>query len=187
MIIDTSYPSLFKEGDFHIATPESIKAIIEVKTNIQNQDLSLIIKPMNESAEFIEKGQSKPERLFNGIFSFEGYKRRRNEDVNRYKERISQAIDQKIINGFSDIEILNSSVNFCCLNEDLFLRREPSQSQTLISNQFLSVYNLEGLAFSWFINNLLLYIRKYYRFPQFNVYFPEDKQRKKLYEIPLRE
>ena len=40
LIFDSSYPILLSEGDFYIVTPNSVRAVIEVKTNIQNQNLS---------------------------------------------------------------------------------------------------------------------------------------------------
>ena len=37
IIYDNSFPTLFKEGDFAIVTPDSVRAIIEVKANLQKQ------------------------------------------------------------------------------------------------------------------------------------------------------
>lgn len=71
MIYDNESPIIFKEGDFVIATPDSVRAIIEVKTDIQNQNARTVINAANEKGKFIfEVKTNKEDLFFNGIFSY---------------------------------------------------------------------------------------------------------------------
>jgi hypothetical protein len=54
LIFDATRPILFSKGDFYIVTPNSVRAIIEVKTNIENQNLTKIIERMNEIGLIIQ-------------------------------------------------------------------------------------------------------------------------------------
>lgn len=74
IIYDDASPVLFKEGDFVILTPDSVRGIIEVKANLYNQRLTDVVRRANENGQFIFSGkQNKGEQFFNGIFGYEGY------------------------------------------------------------------------------------------------------------------
>ena len=45
LIYDDSSPVLFKEGDFVILTPDSVRGIIEVKANLKNQGITEVVRP----------------------------------------------------------------------------------------------------------------------------------------------
>ena len=53
LIYDNDSPILFKEGDFVIVTPDAVRGIIEIKANLQNQQLSEIVRQANENGKFI--------------------------------------------------------------------------------------------------------------------------------------
>ncbi|MBK6771350.1 MAG: hypothetical protein IPG78_04275 [Ignavibacteria bacterium] len=57
IVYDNSFPTLFKEGDFVIVTPDSVKAIIEVKANLENQKSNEIIKKATDTGKFISEGK----------------------------------------------------------------------------------------------------------------------------------
>lgn len=44
LIFDSNFPILFSEGDFYIVTPNSVKAVVEVKTNLRIQGLKKAVK-----------------------------------------------------------------------------------------------------------------------------------------------
>ena len=162
LIFDSSYPILFSEGDFHILTPNSVKAVIEVKSNIEKQKITEIIKKMNSVGEFIGKN-----RIFNGIFSFGGYKSL-NEGTMQRK------IEDKIKHGFERVKPM--FVNHISLNPNIFMKRWNSK---------FSVYKLENLSFSYFISNLIYHVTDKPIENESQMWFPENKESRKLFEIEL--
>lgn len=103
IIYDKSYPTLFKEGDFAVVTADSVRAIIEVKANLENQKSNRIIEKANDIGRFIYQGKKsiwefkygflsttesllnfeKNNKFFNGIFSYDGFEL--TTDFNRFK------------------------------------------------------------------------------------------------------
>ncbi len=162
LVFDFSYPILFSEGDFHIVTPNGVKAVIEVKSNIENQDLSNIINKMNSVGEFIGKN-----KIFNGIFSFGGYEAL-NEDTMRRR------VEDKIKYGFERVKPM--FVNHISLNSNIFMKRWNSK---------FSVYKLENLSFSYFISNLIYHVTDKPIEDESKMWFPENKEDKKLFDIEL--
>jgi len=162
LIFDSSYPILFSEGDFYIVTPNSVKAVIEVKSNIENQDLSKIIKKMNSVGEFIGKN-----KIFNGIFSFEGYDTPNNNVMRR-------KVEDKIKHGFERVKPM--FVNHISLNQNIFMKRWNSK---------FSVYRLKDLSFSYFISNLIYHVTDKPIENESKMWFPENKESRKLFDIEL--
>ena len=71
---DNESPVLFKEGDFIILTPDAVRGIIEVRANLQNRNITQVLKQANENGQFIFSDKTnKKEKFFNVVFSFEGY------------------------------------------------------------------------------------------------------------------
>ena len=68
IVYDNRYPTLFEEGDFVIAIPESVVGIVEVKSNIRASSLCEIIKKANENGSIICGKTSKT--IFNGVFAY---------------------------------------------------------------------------------------------------------------------
>lgn len=55
IIYDKSYPTLFKAGDIIIVTPDAVKGLIEVKTNLTSQELKDASKKLGNIAERVYK------------------------------------------------------------------------------------------------------------------------------------
>lgn len=163
IIFDSSHPILFNEGDFYIVTPNSVKAIIEVKTNIENQDLTKTIKNINEVGQFLSTNGSQ-RSIFNGIFSFEGYNNSRS---------LEEQIKQKIKDG----DYHKYHVNHISLNKDIFIKYWPSK--------IFSVYKIKNLSFSFFISNLMYHIVDTPINNENELWFPIDKEKEKLFDISL--
>lgn len=143
IIYDNGSPVLFKEGDFVILTPDSVKAIIEVKANLQNQGLTEIVNTANENGDFIISGKHvKNVPFFNGVFSYEGFDGNFNKTI----------FEQNYIAGNAPYlnrpNYENFKVNHVCLNKDWFLKYWPIEHRH-------SLYHLQDLSFSFFISNLM--------------------------------
>lgn len=143
IIYDDASPVLFKEGDFVILTPDSVKGIIEVKANVQNQGIAGIVRQANENGQFIFSGKSKKdEEFFNGIFSYEGYGNNFNIETfaANYIEGNIDFIDAPDYQAFK--------VNHVSLNKDWFIKYWKDDINPH------SLYNITDLSFPFFISNL---------------------------------
>jgi hypothetical protein len=169
IIYDTAYPVLFKEGDFAIVTPDAVRAIIEVKANVQTQSLQEVIKKANENGKFIESGRLKPEySLFNGVFSFDGYEPKYNlETIEGHI--LGSEIDFKT----DKLELFK--VNHISFNKDLFYKFWADEKK-----ERSKIYGLENLSFSFFIGNLMAFLSDDSVMANSNLWFPGDKSIKVL-------
>ena len=177
LIFDASHPILFSEGDFYIITPNCVRAIIEVKTNIENQNLTEIIKRMNKMGEFLNPLVLN-QLLFNGIFSFEGY----NNIIN------TQDVENRLEEKIKDSEEGTNYVNHLSLNENIFIKNfgyRNTLSGNYTFNTF-SIYNIPNLSFAYFISNLLSFLVKKPIKDESELWFPTEKGEYKLKDIELR-
>lgn len=144
IIYDDSSPILFKEGDFVILTPDSVRGIIEVKANIQNAGLTEVLRQANENGQFIFSGKiEKKQRFFNGVFSYEGFSNEFNS------ERFIRNYLASNADFEHDQDFKKYKVNHVTLNENKFIKLwndDPNPH---------SLYNIHELAFSFFISNLI--------------------------------
>jgi hypothetical protein len=146
LIYDDASPVLFKEGDFVILTPDAVKGIIEVKANLQNQEISQVLRRANENGQFIFSGKdNKKQKFFNGVFSFEGYNNDFN--INVFVTSYLQSNE-----GFTDTYFDKYKVNHVSLNKDWFIKfwKEDQNPHSL--------YNIQDLSFPFFISNLTDYL-----------------------------
>jgi len=157
LIYDNSYPLLFKEGDFIIITPKSVRAIIEVKTNIRNTELNNILEKAKKNYDLIVDDTSE---IFNGIFSY-NYE---DNILNRRSDELSSTISNALIN-------CNGKVNHISLGKKFFIKywdKEYIDSITddeikntirqNCSTDFFNIYELENLSFAYFISNLIYWV-----------------------------
>jgi hypothetical protein len=160
IIYNQSYPLLFSEGDFIVATPENIIGIIEVKTRIDPSTINSIIKKANENANIICGNTDKA--LFNGIFSFNC-----GRNIHRYIDNLKQVNYKYLLEKQHFNQIISnklySCVNHIALGNEYFIKLWPTgnsgennEVEYLGEPPHFSVYDMqEGLAFSYFLSNLL--------------------------------
>ncbi len=141
IVYDNTYPVLFSESDFVITTPANVRGIIEVKTKINdNSDLKKIVLKATKNGKKIR------ERIFNGIFSFEGF------NIDMSSSHLIKAIE----NG-------KGKVNNISIGEDIFIRywsSLSSESNGVGGVKEYRVYKIHDFSFTYFISNLLEYLDK---------------------------
>jgi hypothetical protein len=185
IVYDNSFPTLFKEGNFVIVTPDSVKAIIEVKANLNKQKRKKIIEKSNNIGKFICEGKRTIDnslrdrdivqgfeyqtlqriRFFNGIFSFEGFERTSFENLKNYLVAESNTLKSE-----SDFKFY--CVNHISFNKDIFYKfwgNDLPQTQ-----KQGCIYSLKNLSFSYFISNLMVYLSDS-TISNNNLWFPDDK------------
>ena len=150
ILYDNTHPLLFKEGDFIIATPKSIKAIIEVKTTILNTNLDEYVQKAKENYDIIIDSNNE---LFNGIFA---YNYNDGDIVDNRNEELSPSIK-------SALTATKGKVNHISLGKNIFLKYWNNETRTSINsdcqnNNFFNIYNIADLSFSYFISNLIEYV-----------------------------
>jgi hypothetical protein len=146
IIYDNSFPVLFSEGDFIITTQQNVRAIIEVKTRVINNDgsnnsLRATIEKFNNLMSFPLFRRKGHDRIFKGLFSFE------------YADDFRQARVEEIL------RLSDGMINHICLGKDVFVRHwinniglEPPVD---CPHSFYNIYRIENLSFSYFISNLI--------------------------------
>ncbi|SIT94655.1 DUF6602 domain-containing protein [Pontibacter indicus] len=166
LIYDTSYPVLFREGDFVIVTPDAVEAIIEVKANITNQGLLGVINKANEVGEFIYNGRSPNSKpIFNGIFSYAANVRQ----VSTLREAIETSSHAENFTG-ERCKYMVSQISF---NKDYFYKFW--QHEQLLDNPAHYIYELHDLSFSFFISNLTDFLSGTSVFDNNHLWYPVDK------------
>lgn len=170
IIYDRSYPVLFKEGDFAIVTPDSVSAIIEVKANIANAVTSDVIERANENGLFIYEGRqgiAQEKQIFNGIFSYDG-----NETTAPRTLRTHIANGNINYNNHHHRNLFK--VNHICYNNDRFYKLWSSDPRPNV------IYNVNDLAPSFFIGNLMHFLSGSSVMDNSNLWFPMDKTVREL-------
>lgn len=130
IVYDNSYPVVFSEWDFVITTPNSVKAIVEVKSRIWDcTKLNGILSDfswMNNFQEFMDNNN-----IFKWLFSYESPL-----NFNRINSHVNK----------ENLKYLNH----ICLNNDLFMKYRNEDEW-----QFFSFYEINWYSFSYFLSNLL--------------------------------
>jgi hypothetical protein len=153
IIYDNSFPVLFSEGDFVIATPENVIGIVEVKTTIDPSELCEIIEKANKNGAIIVGNSDM--LFFNGIFSFNS-----NETPSSYIRNLESYDFSPVMrkSHFNQIisHSLYSCVNHIALGERYFLKLWPvGQNDQTIDSPHYSIYDMkDSLAFSYFLSNI---------------------------------
>ena len=168
IIYDNESPILFKEGDFVIITPDSVRGVIEVKANLETAGVRPVIKKANEVGKFIHSGRRDQDQpFFNGIFSFDGFdeldQRLQQERFQRnYLLGNEDFVDDPHFNQFR--------VNHVALNKDWFLKLWIDDPQPH------SLYKITDLSFSFFISNLIAMLSDNSVTKNNFLWFPIDKE-----------
>ena len=164
IVYDTSYPVLFKEGDFVIVLPHSVRGIIEVKTNGDSSKFAKSIKKINNDARMIyhRQKQSKdltsigtpaitPQWLFVGLFYYD-YKGK----SSTYLNHIKKLFNKKENNDELDFDNkCRYFINHISLSDEIFFNFYPNPHGDTVYTDWTVQ---EGLSKVFFITQLLWYL-----------------------------
>lgn len=172
IIYDNTYPLLFSEGDFIITSPEGVRALIEVKTSIASEDIIGIVKKATENAHLV------PNSIFNGVFAFE------KKGIKIKRSRLNVNLKQSFYES-------KGVVNHLCLGENIFIKYWKGRAKyDYQQDNIYSFYNIEELAFSYFISNLIECVapervadKSWFLYPIRN---PNGKEEKLITDLPIR-
>lgn len=180
IIYDNTNPTLFQEGDFIIVTPQAVRAVIEVKTQIYSSKFEKIVRRIIEDARLIRHNQGKiyecnpvgipeekPQGLFIGLFSYGTTKK-----VNFLYETIKE-IGIKEKNKNIKLPLERYFINNIVLSSDYYISFKEHKE----SDYMLTLYNMKNLSYPNFITNILrnLSFLPVYMAPGVWVPFNEDQ------------
>jgi len=158
LVYDSRFPVLFKEGDLVFITPDSVRAIIEVKTKQGISELRETLSKLNRIAELVTDIN-----CFIGLFSYE------------YGRDYSRNLIERV-----------SDINHIVLGKNLFMKYWTNDPITDEECSKWHIYRLKDLSYAYFINNLLDYISAGAVSINHRAWFPlGSKERFKLDEISL--
>ncbi len=183
LITDKSKPTLFREGDLVIVTPDCVEAIIEVKTKLGQAALSTALTTLAEQAQGVRNTRSdKP--CWTGLFVFDGPE---DETDNAYKksarmvlEAISQACRSYNL----------PEIDCVAFGPEMFVRYWPSLPCTSTPEPGWSCYVFnkdahKGLAPAFFVGNLIWQVSLGISDHMAYAWFPIDKEQYRVAYIGL--
>lgn len=143
LIIDSSKPTLFKEGDLLIVTPDAVLAIIEVKTELTTMDKTAeVIEKLSRIEAMCCKATGK-DSVWTGLFTY-------SEENPLSHQSILSAVGAAYVS-------TRYHINCVSIGRSRFVRYW-SQGSAINSNEQGAVwhsYELEGVAPSYFMGNLI--------------------------------
>lgn len=142
LIYDDSAPVLFRDGDFVVATPDAVRAVIEVKTSITRTTLPTALQKLAAISHQLRR-RCLHRRPFIGLFSYEA--------ISSNPETILDAL--KSANGrIGDYEI--SALSFGDSQFYRFWEFDPDQQSGALYESW-HAYLLPQLAPGYFIHNIV--------------------------------
>ena len=133
-------PTLFKDGDLILVTPDAVKAIIEVKTNLGSQTIRGALDTL---ASEVEKIRLHQQQCKAGLFIFED-SRIGDEDILATVQKVSRGQETRV-------------VNWIAVGPSRFVRFWPdgSRANSQINGPVWHSYELVELAYAYFVGNVV--------------------------------
>ena len=152
LITHRDHPTLFKDGDLRIVTPDAVRAIVEVKKSISNRSKLLeYLEKLAENAEKIRESNPPISSCWAGLFVFDSERNASNQnriDHRTVLETLAQVAENK----------KQRAINVIALGPNDFFRfwDEGNHVTSPISGPVWHSYALEKLAFAYFVGNLVI-------------------------------
>lgn len=170
-------PTLFKDGEFVIVTPDAVKAIIEVKTKISSwNELLEALKKLGEDAQRIRNEKNCwGENCWAGLFIYDdisvGYQ--------ALLEACRVAANQDMLR----------AVNCISGGASKFIRfwKNGTEANSPVEGPVWHAYDLEGLAPAYFLSNLVWHVTPGMQRDMQYAWFPIEggKETRRRWYIPL--
>ncbi|WP_353733683.1 DUF6602 domain-containing protein [Syntrophothermus sp.] len=178
LIVSKSRPTLFKDGEFVIVTPDAVKAIVEVKTKISSRDELLeALKKLGEDAQRIrnEKKNCQGENCWSGLFIYDDI----SLDYQVLLEACRDAANQDVLR----------AVNCISGGASKFIRfwRNGIEANSPVRGPVWHAYDLKDLAPAYFLSNLVWYVTPGMQRDMQYAWFPieKGKETRRRWYIPL--
>ena len=168
LLYDNSKPVLFRDGDLVFVTPDAVLGIIEVKSSIGSpQQLNRFLSKLADNTELAVNprlGGYVHLNFFSGLFSYE------NDLANGGEGRILEELSESARRDYHRV------VNHLTVGSSVFARfwdRDPEGNDTGQYHRW-HLYDLQELAFGYFINNVIHAVSDMSVSMNRSLYFPEE-------------
>jgi hypothetical protein len=142
LIADAGKPTLFKDGDLLIVTPDAVRAVIEVKTALTTRPkVAEALTKLSEIEDMCRESTGH-DTVWTGLFTFNG----------------GQGVVQRMLGGLSDAyAVTRRPVNCVSCGRDTFVRywSRGADIQSPERGPVWHSYTLRGMAPSYFMGNLI--------------------------------
>ncbi|WP_126933892.1 DUF6602 domain-containing protein [Corallococcus sp. AB018] len=145
LIVDANKPTLFKDGDLLIVTPDAVRAVVEVKTAQRGtKELTETFTKLSQIENICQKSTGR-DSVFTGLFVFEG----EHDDC----EKILQGIAKSY-------SVTNRPINCVSYGKETFVRYWPRGTEINSAEQgsVWHGYKLPEVAPSYFLGNLIEWV-----------------------------
>ena len=169
LIVAKDHPTLFKEDDLLIVTPDAVRAIIEVKTNLTgDSQISEATDKLTANAKLCKEKTTA--YVWTGLFVYESGN---SETATNLLNAINKSKEKNDV-----------GINGSCFGSDLFMRGWKDGIH-ILDQAIWNTYDLEKLAPSYFIGNLIGHLKGFDKHGSNHVWFtiPEGKKYHTTYEI----
>lgn len=143
LVVDARRPTLFRDGDLLIVTPDTVRGVIEVKTKIDSQSImSEVLIKLAKVKEMCQNGNRR-NPVWAGLFIF---------DSN------STSSSQRILCGIANANSqIHQPINCISAGKHTFVRYWPKGEivQGIEPGPVWHAYDLDGVAPSYFMGNLI--------------------------------
>lgn len=147
MVVDGSSPTLFRDGDFLIVTPDAVRAVIEVKTSCEGPgEIDKAIAQLRKRIDPWDGIDRK--RIWAGLFVFES--ETNGNTMSNHMRALANGEGRD-----------SCPVNCVSIGQNDFIRWWPHFGPPAFigaSKQVWRSYSLEGLAPAYFIGNLIAHL-----------------------------
>lgn len=145
LIVDARKPTLFKDGDLFIITPDAVRAVVEVKTKMNSAaDFTEALTKLSRIDKLCHEA-TKENRVWSGLFVFEGASN-------------STQLQQQVLDGLGTAYSETRRVVNCVSCGSSFFARYWDRGAEVNSNENARawhLYELPQVAPSYFVGNLV--------------------------------
>lgn len=148
LIVDARKPTLFKEGDLLIVTPDAVLGVIEVKTSMSDKTtIATALKKLSDVEKICYESTFR-DSVWTGLFIYEG------------KENLDQngSIQNNLLRALGEAyNATNRPIKCISWGKDTFVRYWPEGSEvhSPIRGSVWHSYKLTDMAPSYFMGNLV--------------------------------
>lgn len=181
LLYDNSKPVLFRDGNLVFVTPDATLGIIEVKSSVNSpQELNGYLSKLSDNAELTVNsnlGGYPHVNFFSGLFAYE------NDLGNEDRSGILHSLAQSAEEDYHRI------VNHVTIGASTFARfwDESPESNTTGQYRKWHLYELQNLAFGYFISNVIHSVSDKSVSMNRALYFPEEgKEGDRVGMYPLK-
>jgi len=163
ILYDNRQPVLFRNGDLVFVTPDAVRGIVEVKSNIHDRNgLRAALDSLSTNAEMIRSARQQQDDLFVGLFSYQT-----EIDAGHFMEVL---VDLREAARTFRSRIINH-VSLGCSHFIKFWEYSPSSPTRNDYDEWHS-YSLINLSAGYFINNLVRSVAAYSVAINEGIWFP---------------